>query len=517
MSVQRETELKLELEPAAVASFRREAGAALGSADTSVKHLNSVYYDTRKHALRRRGLSLRVRREGERRVQTLKADGQVGAGMFARPEWEKELTDGEAGPVPFDDQEASAKIGRLDRLAPVFETQVERTAWIVEEGSSTIEIALDEGTVARGEAKGAIAEVELELKRGSPADLFEFARRLADRNRLRLAVQSKSERGYDLLEAEPARSFRSEPVALTRSLNAVQAFQAVARSCVRQFRLNETALVQTRAPEALHQARVAVRRFRSALTLFSDVIADKTVDRVKGELRSLATLLGEARDIDVYRARVGKEQLDRELAEPGPTELLARLEAERERAYDAVLRKLGSKRFRMFMIDLTAWIETGPWLTRDDLADAREESVRTFAASVLDRRWRKVRKKGRRLDKVDEVARHEVRIDTKKLRYASEFFAGLVRGAKAKRRQKRLISACEEVQARLGELNDMATGAVMAKRLSRIGEPISEAGPLVEPVPQTPDGAGQDVKEGELLAAAVEAHQQLVKAKPFWR
>jgi CHAD domain-containing protein len=68
---------------------------------------------------------------------------------------------------------------------------------------------------------------------------------------------------------------------------------------------------------------------------------DAEIEHIKGELRSVARLFGEARDIDVYRTRADEAWRD---AESDIDELEARLDAERERAYDAVTRKLGSKR-----------------------------------------------------------------------------------------------------------------------------------------------------------------------------
>ena len=43
-----------------------------------------------------------------------------------------------------------------------------------------------------------------------------------------------------------------------------QAFAAIVHECIRQFRLNQALIIAERDPDALHQARVAMRRLRTA-------------------------------------------------------------------------------------------------------------------------------------------------------------------------------------------------------------------------------------------------------------
>lgn len=508
----REIELKFEVDPAKVAGLRRRVARAFALGVGTPRPLVSVYYDTGKHALRRRGLSFRVRQDGERRLQTLKAAAGAGAGLFDRAEWECEVEGGEPDPALFDDARASRLLRTRGGLAPVFETRIERTAWLVAIGSSEIELSIDDGEVTAGSAARRVAEIELELKHGAAADLFEAARRLAEIASIRIGVLSKSERGYGLLEGASPASFKAGPVPLTRDVSAGAAFQAVARSCLRHFRLNEAPLVEGRAEEALHQARVAMRRLRSALSLFRDVVADEEVDGLKRRLRSLSALLGVARNLDVYTERVLEAELARDPAEPGIADLAATLGADRERAYDRVVRRLASKAFGRFMVDLSAWIEAGPWLSRE-ASSGRDDPAWTFAKAVLDRRRRRVRKAGRHLERQSPEARHQVRIDAKKLRYASEFFAGLVRGRKRRRRHAAFVSALERLQACLGELNDIETGHALAESLAR-------SAPTATPLLLFAAGhaaGGQDGREAALVASAVEAHAAFSDAKTFWR
>jgi triphosphatase len=88
----KEIELKLEVPPQ---ELRRLKGwRTLSRTGAGEQDLASVYFDTPKHKLGRNGISLRIRRNSEKRLQTVKS--QCADGSFRRGEWENEIT----GDVP---------------------------------------------------------------------------------------------------------------------------------------------------------------------------------------------------------------------------------------------------------------------------------------------------------------------------------------------------------------------------------------------------------------------------------
>jgi CHAD domain-containing protein len=116
-----------------------------------------------------------------------------------------------------------------------------------------------------------------------------------------------------------------------------------------------------------------------------------------------------------------------------------------------------------------------------------------------------VKRRGHDLAGIAPEARHEVRIEAKKLRYASEFFSGLVEGRTERKRLKAFLSGLEDLQEALGDLNDLET----AKALH-----AAQAGAGSE---QALPAEGDDEREGELLERAAAAHQSFAEAKRFWR
>lgn len=477
----REIELKLELPREAVGAFEQSSLIPDGG---DRAELSAIYFDTPDRQLRDQGYSLRIRRCGDKRVQTVKADhGESGGGLFARGEWEMPVADDR--PVIDTRTPLAAALGdAAESIEPVFHVDVERQAWILEEQSDRVEMVLDKGCVRAGEREASICEIELELKAGDASALFALARRIDAVAPVRLGIAAKAERGYRLLDAAPV-SFKAEPVDLKPGSDPGQAFKSIARACVRHYRLNEALLIDHYDPHALHQARVAIRRLRSALTLFKPMIEARRAVHFQDELRWLAQTMGEARDLDVLIAGV----------EPG--DLHDQIEAVRERVHADMLEALGSRRARALMIDLVEW------LALDVAQQSGRLSVEAFAADRLQHFHRWVVKHGRHMAKLDDEHRHAVRKKAKKLRYASEFFEGLFSGTKKNlKRHASFIDALEALQDKLGVLNDRVSWPDLFRRYN------------IDISKQSDALGGKGRKK--LIAGAAKAHADLADAKPFW-
>jgi triphosphatase len=107
-----------------------------------------------------------------------------------------------------------------------------------------------------------------------------------------------------LTKGNKAGLFKAGPIALKPNLSATEAFRVIARASIRHFRLNEPLLIASRAAESLHQVRAAVRRLRSALSLFEPIVTDQELKLLKRRLRDVSDQLGEARNVDVYIAQI---------------------------------------------------------------------------------------------------------------------------------------------------------------------------------------------------------------------
>ena len=500
----REVELKFALPGGrsgdAVASIAVLAGVRPRS-------LSSVYYDTAKGALRRAGLSLRVREEDGAFVQTIK-DG--GDGVMSRGEWEAALD----GPSPDLAAARPTPAGRVlakdGALAPVFTVEAYRRTAEVVEGESRVELSLDEGRVlARGEEAG-FAELELELKDGPQWGLFSLSRRLAGAGDLTLSFTTKAERGFAL--ARPPRSFahKFEAPVITRRMTCAEAFPLTAKACLRQIAANADRLRHRASPEVIHQLRVGLRRLRSLLSLFKQMVGDARLPAIKAELKWVTGELDGARNLDVLLHGDYRRALAQKEMAPGLKGLGARLRAARRLAYARAANSVESERFRRLLLDVLIWIEAGPWVEPASRSDAGQEPIAKFARNQLAKRRRKILYRGRKLDTLDVEARHKLRIDAKKLRYAADGFESLF---ERPNRAKAFVAALKDVQDTLGELNDIAVGGRLAQETATgQGRPETDTAFVAGRI------AGmQKARVGPLTRRAEDAIDALADAKPFWK
>lgn len=522
MPAPRETELKLDLPPERVAGLKRSAffkGAP--RAERKIRNIVSVYFDTGNFKLRRSGFTLRIRRAGRQHVQTVKQENE-GAALLARSEWEQPIrgTQPDLAAIRNTALEPLLSNKLLGKLKPVFETSVRRTTYPLRNGETEIELSLDEGTVKAGGRSSPLYEVELELKRGEPAELFRVARALAEEFPVELSVQTKAGRGYALVTRRKPAPLKAIAPVLAPDFIAQAAFQAIARVCLHQLIANR-AFIHTNNPEGLHQMRVGLRRLRAAISLFSGMFTDPETREVKAQLRWLQGEMGPARELDVFMSRVVKPLLSGGSNRPGLARLLKDLRQRRVQAYARVHSAIDSPRFRWLMLDTAAWIEAGQWTqNNDDLVRAlRERPIASVAADELQRRWKKILKRGGQLRALDAARRHRLRIQTKKERYASEFFADVFPDKKSARRREAFIAALEKLQDALGELNDIAVHEELSAGLAneKNGDGSRRKVPAKEAFAAGRLSGYEEARMATALQDAEHACGLFSKAKPFWR
>ncbi len=226
-------------------------------------------------------------------------------------------------------------------------------------------------------------------------------------------------------------------------------------------------------PEAVHQARVATRRLRSALSLYKRVAPAPELLEAGLALKSCAERLGAVRDWDVFLAGAG-DRLGR--ATEGDARIASLLRAARRQqklAHAELAAYLAGPVFRGLELQLGLAAALRPWEREGNVASLRAPTA-AYAGEVLARRFKHVRQRGKRLDSLPVLELHELRKDCKRLRYAAEFFVPAF-PAKA---VKPFISRLTALQEELGALNDASVVVALMKQLGRAGR--GYAGGVVE-------------------------------------
>jgi triphosphatase len=454
-----EIELKL-LAPAGVLDRLRESPVIVRHALNGgvARRVDAVYYDTPDRTLFRHGLSLRIRRSGNRYVQTLKRAPLHGH-PFVRGEWEASV-DG-AAPVlaslPISEIGSPLDAISADALDPIFETKVRRRTQRLEFLGAVVEVAYDQGSIEAGERREPLNEAELEVKAGNPRALFDLGIELLEIAPLKIGTRSKADRGYDLAFDLAPKATKATTPAITAEHTVDDIVAELLGTCQHHLLANQAVAEDGRDHEGVHQMRVALRRLRTASAFLRRELGLPTMQGFAAEAKWLSKLLGAPRDWDVFVTEtlaVSAESLKLDIVDFDALRRTA--EPHRSIAYVALRDTLAGPRYNRFQLSLRRRIESRSW--RNELASKSLavllEPAPAFAARVLTRLHRKALRQGTRFRRLDPDARHQLRVTLKKLRYATEFFQG-IHGRNAEHRQ--YVGCLAQLQNVLGHDNDTTT------------------------------------------------------------
>ncbi len=500
---------------AAEAALRKAVG---GRIQWQSNALETGYFDTADRRICMRRLAYRVRKKNGKYVQTLKADSDASGALVARAEWETPARSARPAPVSLP-ADARARLGLVlpGELRRLFLVQVTRKSAVIHfadkvAGAAEIEIAVDRGHVTAGGRKSPISEMELELMNGSPAALTKLATLLAGAG-LRVSLITKAQRGFALIDGEEGpRPVKAGKMQLEAGRTVSDTLARIFATSLTGILGNEAAVLDGRDPEGVHQMRVSIRRLRSAFSVFRKFIDADGMAGVTADLKWLAASLGPARDWDVFIAdilgKVSGPGIDAEAV----AALRAGAEAARAAAYEEARTAVRSERFTRTVLGLTHAIEARPWSGPNAGADDPLRSpIGEVAGAIVDRAFRRLCKRGRKLAKMPAEERHQVRIELKKFRYTMDFLQSLFPGKDV----RPLALALSRMQDMFGHLNDVTVAAtLLASLTSAKGLTAAERRLRVLGAGQVLGWYARGVHDQE--AEFIADWKALVAAPPFW-
>jgi len=456
----------------------------------------TTYYDTAEGALAKARVALRVRKTPDGYVQTVKADGDV---PFERFEFERPIP----GPNPQREAlpEVNTPAGKVihrhfEALRTLFVTDFERHLWRIQATQSLlIELCIDEGEITaelpgaqRDELSGTpiarkvrwpIRELEIERVTGTRLSFLWWALRFAERHQLTLIVPTKYDRGLRLCGCLP---LVAQPVPSTESpLHDSQTIGEAAAAALRETLIhllsNIEPLLLGEDPEAIHQLRVALRRFRAIIRFFALSAYDPRWDAVEQTARTLLSGSNEARDTDVFSLGLLAEvraAFPKDAALAALVQGAQQVRAQARHRNREVFSGREPTRFALMVLYLcerlalhlkhrptrTAMPLEQPQPAADSVA-ALDDPVRPFALQQLLALWHRLE---RRLMKARTPQDwHRTRLGTKSLRYAMEIaLPALAKPRRVRMALKQLI----KLQNRLGEAHDEVVGGAIAHRIA---------------------------------------------------
>jgi triphosphatase len=448
-----------------------------------------VWHDTADAELQERGLAL-AEQGGQWRLERLVPNGSA--------DWLP------AAPAPVLAQAGSAEaLGPelTGRLVPVAAFSFTQRSFPLSHGGGRLD-------VLQGDLRGVTADEPAcrVVLAGPPADMSVLAGELAAQHALRVPRAGLGASAMALASGtEPLPRHTGGP-RVPHGLNVDQALVLIMAHLTDVILHWSFAAPHGRTPEPVRQMRVAVRRLRSALSIFRRAAPGQELRALAPELKTLAALLGTARDWDVFLEGTGAEvqsafNLDRRVQG-----LIAAAARKRLAAYEALSAYLGSDAWHRLTITLALLPTSKPWAAEAIEPDALallQAPAEAFAAQALQRAFKQLRSAGDDLANLPPAALHDVRKQAKKLRYATEFFTPLFPPKAVRRFVDRLV----DLQEALGSVNDAAVAATLMGHLAGGADRAFAAGAVQGYLAASTRPA---------LKAAFKAWQKLCRSETFW-
>ena len=459
------------------------SGAGVTIVPEPARELRDVYYDTEDWRLYRAGYALRVRRDNESAEATMKALMPSEGGIRRRREISEPLKGvqtpkGIPGPVG----ERVRRVAGTADLRPLFEVSTRRRTFalcsetpssgeIVEDTSGNIrpqnseqdaivlaEVALDESEIfANGGDSTHLSRVEVEV--GSDAAIHDgvrdFVEVLKEALKLRPTRTSKFRTGLSVAGLSPEVALDLGPTEIDATLSCGGVAFAILRRHFGEMLAHEPGVRLGEDPEELHDMRVATRRLRAALKLYSDFLPKRS-ERYERDLRWVAGALGEVRDLDVHL-----EGLSEEASRNGEVleEVVSLLRERRNEARRGMLEALDSNRYERLIASFSATLRRGR-------SPTPTSPILEVAPNLIRDRYKKVRKSANRLSEDSPPEHyHDLRKKGKRLRYALEPLQEIY----GKQAQK-MVKLLKKIQDDLGDHQDFIVASGLMEELGVAGD-----------------------------------------------
>jgi CHAD domain-containing protein len=451
-----ETERKYDAAVAAPLPEFRDITGVEYVADPAGHQLEAVYFDTEDLVLARHRMTLRRRTGGADPGWHLK----LPAARDSRVEIHAPL--GQPETVPEELAEKLLAFTRLAPLRPVARIHTHRTVHRLH-GSEDVTLAdfVDDHVTAEtlhpAQPEKQWREWEIELLHGDEA-LFESAEGV-------LSVTGATPSRHPSKLARAFGDAWPPPVPAPPNSRpkgpAGDAIVAYMAAQITELTTQDSGARQG-VDDAVHRMRSATRRIRSALSAYGKLFDADTVDHLKTELKWLTTVLGEARDAEVMRDRIGEllnDQPDGLLPGAAATKITDELESGFNSGYRELLRSMGTNRYFRLLDALESFRDDPPTRPR---AGKKARPVTAKLARKVIKRLRKSQKAAARSTGVEhDPALHQVRKDAKRLRHAAEALQD-IHGKPA----ARLVRDAHMIQKILGEHQDSVIARSLLLRLA---------------------------------------------------
>ncbi len=213
--------------------------------------------------------------------------------------------------------------------------------------------------------------------------------------------------------------------------------------------------------EAIHDMRVASRRLRSALDIFSPYYKARAIKAIRKHLRRVGKTLGAVRDLEVVLAPAQRYAQDLEPSlQSSLHPLLTQWQSQLDEARLQLFEELDSQRYAEFLTAFAAFVTT-PDMAAVALDDRKPTPyfVRYVVPVLVYQGYAATCAYGAIIGHASLDTIHALRIEAKGLRYTLEAFEGVLGDG-----AKQVIAAAKTLQEQLGQLQDARVTAMLVQQ-----------------------------------------------------
>lgn len=228
------------------------------------------------------------------------------------------------------------------------------------------------------------------------------------------------------------------------------AITRMAEIMLQLVRNQEQGIIDDIDTEFVHQYRVNIRKTRSLVSLFKKTLSVQRYQLLKTELKAIGSQTNELRDLDVF---ILDHDYYRELLPqhlwPGFDQLFRKIKRRRSTVFEKAAEKLASETYLKQISQLLITLQQPAEL----ITKQSTMKIKDLVSAKVLTQFRRIEANGRMInDETLDSKIHELRIETKKLRYLLELFSELFPPNDV----KKLMRHLKVLQDNLGRFNDLS-------------------------------------------------------------
>lgn len=442
--------------------------ADLGGSDWRSITLTATYWDTPDRRILSLGCSLRhrVASDGSETGWTLKVPAAGGGGDVVSRHEVNRTGESDEPPAELLALLRTALLGGSPQPVATIITHRSSLRLAGSDGAASVEISDDRvDSEADGRPGPSFREVEVEVVGdGSRALLGEVRARLEA-----AGLELGTDRSKVRRVLGPRPSLLESPKRLPGDATVREFLAATIGASTRQLLIHDPGVRLGGDVEAIHAARVAIRRLRSDVKTFRPLLVGEVVDRLREELGWLGDLLGNVRDPQVLQQGLAEHAASLEpvagMDDAAMSDLTERLVDLAQFHHTQLIDAMDGDRYRGLVADLLTMSNRPPVVSEK----VGSRAAAPIAERLAKKQWRRAHKFAAGLGPdANDVELHEVRKRLKRARYASQSLRRVRSGKKQFRR------SLAELQDLLGDHHDLVVQReFLAANADRLGPAAS--------------------------------------------